>query len=917
MENKIKINFIVCPFCNGTGQQGGKVCIKCRGIGVALSLDDKVCYWGKYFDSANILYEKATKKIRMILNIALAVFALSGLILMVYLGYRDDFKMIFDFTYWLRPTGEKLYFWISLLAGLYLYYRLEQESGEKFSVARKIFHRQGTSPGIYDWSEVWRLPKERLVDVSLAFTEECKKAVESSWELAKHFEHPEFHRLHLLAVLTYFDQSAIILGRLGVNFEDFKQKMSRFLAKTIINRGGNPMMSIEMHKTVLAAYAEAYHHNDRKVNLTELVKALATPEKLDLSKDEIQEVLVEFNLNYQKVKNVVAWIKIQKDLREGLQRFRNLARFKPKSGLDRAMTGIATPILNQFSEDLTLKAGYGHLFPCIGREQEMDAIFRILEGSRTGVLLVGPQGVGKTSIVEGLAQRMVTEDVPEILQDKRLVSLDIARLLAGADASVAEERLLVLCDEVIRSGNIVLVVENLHNLSGITTGGESSLDLSEVFAQILTRHQFYCIATSNALDYSKVIEGRSLGASFQTIRIEELELNAAICVLEARSGPIEYQNQVYFSYDAIEKTAILTSRYIHDRYLPEKAIEIMEQAAIKVHQEQGDKKVITADDVAAVIAEKTKIPVTKVTEKESQKLLNLEDKIHERMIEQEEAVKIVAASLRRARAELRDGKRPIASLLFLGPTGVGKTELAKTVAEVYFNNENNMLRFDMSEYQDQQSINRLIGYGSTPGILTEAVRKNPFSLVLFDEVEKAHADILNLFLQVMDDGRLTDVQGRVIDFTNTIVIMTSNAGAQFIQDEINAGKNIEEIKNNLINEQLRQYYRPEFLNRFDGVVVFKPLTMTAVIKIAKLMILKIVKRLEERGIVFEVSDEAIAELAELGFDPKFGARPLRRTIQEKVDDVLANYLLEGKIDRRDKVILEPNGKLSIVKAEQL
>jgi ATP-dependent Clp protease ATP-binding subunit ClpC len=919
METKTKLNFIVCPFCQGMGCVENKACTKCRGVGVALSLDDKILYWGKYFDSTTLVYEKIIYKVKLIVNFALAIFTVSGLALMGYLGYLDQFASFFDFQYWLTPTFEKLYFWSSLLAGLYLYYRLEQDAGEKFIVVKKVFQQANAgSTNALDWSAIWQLKKEKLIDVSLAFTEETKKAVQSSWELAKHFEHPEVLRLHLFSVLTYFDQSAIILGRLGINFETFKQKMSRFLSKTIINRGGNPLLSVEMQKTILLAYAEAYKHLGRKVNLTEMVMALASPEKIELAKkDEIKEILIDFDLNYQKIKNVVSWIKIQKDLREGLQRFRSLARYKPKSGLDRAMTGIATPTLDQFSEDLTLKAGYGHLFPCIGRDKELDEIFRVLEGSRTGALLVGHLGVGKTSIVEGLAQRMVTEDVPAVLQDKRLVSLDVARLLAGADSSGAEERLLTLCDEVIRSGNIVLVVENLHNLSGITAGGESSLDLSEVFAQILSRHQFYCLGTTNTVDYSKAIEGRSLNASFQVIRIDELELNDAICVLEARSGPIEYQNQVYFSYDSIEKAAILSSRYIHDRYLPEKAIEIMEQAAIRVRQERGDKKIINAEDIAAVISEKTKIPVTKVTEKESQKLLNLEDKIHERMIEQDEAVKIVSSSLRRARAELRDGKRPIASLLFLGPTGVGKTELAKTVAEVYFNNEDNMIRLDMSEYQESQSINRLLGSGTTPGLLTEPVRKNPFALVLFDEVEKSHPDILNVFLQMMDDGRVTDSQGRVIDFTNTIIIMTSNAGAQFIQDGINNGTDLEEIKNKLINEELRQYFRPEFLNRFDGVVVFKPLTMMAVIKIARLMINKIVKKLEERGISFEASDEAIAELAELGFDPKFGARPLRRTIQEKVDDILANYLLQGQIDRRDKVILEPGGKLRIEKAEQI
>ena len=297
--------------------------------------------------------------------------------------------------------------------------------------------------------------------------------------------------------------------------------------------------------------------------------------------------------------------------------------------------------------------------------------------------------------------------------------------------------------------------------------------------------------------------------------------------------------------------------------------------------------------------------------------MHLEEKIHERMIAQEEAVKIVAASLRRARVELRESKRPIAGLLFLGPTGVGKTELAKTVAEVYFGDEKNMIRMDMSEFQTPDSVVRLIGSVGQAGILTEAVRQKPFSLVLFDEVEKAHPDILNLFLQVLDDGRLTDGRGQVIDFTNTIIIMTSNAGALYIQDEIKKGSPIEAIKNYLVNEELRRYFKPEFINRFDGLVVFKPLKLVEVIKIAHLLLAKIIKQLEEKGIEFSAAPEAVAELAELGFDPKFGARPLRRVIQEHVNDALANYLLRGEIKRRDKVVLEVGGKLRIEKAEEI
>lgn len=918
VENKIKLNFIVCPHCNGTGTHETKPCLECQGAGVAMLLEGKVLYWGKSLSPGDIGFEKLVRKVRAIFNLALAIFGLSGLIVMGCVGYQENFTNFSSWQYWLTPSYEKFYFWLTLLLDLYLYFRLEQESASKYSVLMHKFKKQ---PGLDDlnltWPEIWKLKGDKLIDISHTFTEEANKIVEAGWELTRHFDHPEVARVHLFGVLTQFDKAAIILARLGVNFEMFKQKIGRLLSKNIMRRGGEPVLTQSAYKTLLSAYYEAYLNNNRKVDSSEIILALAKPEVIDatVELDEVNEVLLDLGLDYQKMKNVVAWIRIQEGLRENLQRFRARARYKPKSGMNRAMTAMATPLLDRFSEDLTLKATYGHLFPCIGREDEIEHIFRIMEGSREGVLLIGNQGVGRTTIIEGLAQRMVTEDVPEILQDKRLIVLDVARLLAGADAASAEERLLLITDEVIRSGNIVLAVENIHNLFGITAGGENSLDLSEVFAQILSRHLFYCLGTTTSKDFSAAIEGRGLGVAFQMVRVEELEMNDAICVLEAKSGPIEYQNQVYFSYAAIEKAAVFSTRYIHDRYLPEKALEIMEQVAVKVKKERGERQVVSAEDVAEVVSNITKIPVTQVTEKEGEKLLNLEAKIHERMVGQEEAVKIVAASLRRARAELREEKRPIASLLFLGPTGVGKTELAKTIADVYFGNETSMIRFDMSEFQEASSLNRLIGSGATPGLLTEAVRKSPFSLLLFDEVEKASKDILNIFLQVMDDGRLTDAQGRTIDFTNTIIIMTSNAGAQYIQDEINKGTEAEKINSYLINEELRQYYRPEFLNRFDGTVVFRPLSMVEIIKIARLMIEKIVKRLEEKGITFKVTNEAIAELAELGYDPKFGARPLRRVIQEKVDNTLANYLLKGEIGRRDTVILEPEGKLRIVKAE--
>jgi ATP-dependent Clp protease ATP-binding subunit ClpA len=349
----------------------------------------------------------------------------------------------------------------------------------------------------------------------------------------------------------------------------------------------------------------------------------------------------------------------------------------------------------------------------------------------------------------------------------------------------------------------------------------------------------------------------------------------------------------------------------------------MEEVAVFVRKRRGSDAVVSGEDVATVVSEKTNITVTKVTEAESARLMNLEERIHERIIGQDEAVRAVASALRRARVELRDLRRPIANLLFLGPTGVGKTELAKTVAEVYFGDETNMIRLDMSEYQDAQSIYRLLGSpvetgrGNEGGYLTEAVRHNPFSLVLLDELEKAHPDILNVFLQVMDDGRMTDTTGRTIDFTNVIIIATSNAGTEVIQEGIREGATIDQLREQLLERELGRYFRPEFLNRFDQIVVFRPLAESEIVSVARLLLKQLAKRLEQKGIHLEASEAAVRELANAGFDPVFGARPLRRVIQERVDDALAKFLLTGKLGRRDRVILEPGGVIRVEEAPSI
>jgi ATP-dependent Clp protease ATP-binding subunit ClpA len=370
---------------------------------------------------------------------------------------------------------------------------------------------------------------------------------------------------------------------------------------------------------------------------------------------------------------------------------------------------------------------------------------------------------------------------------------------------------------------------------------------------------------------------------------------------------------VYFSYNSLAEVVKLSERYLHDTYLPNKAINILESVAVAVSRKEN--KTVDREAIAQVITELTHIPISKLTGDESAELLHLETKLHQRVIGQEEAVTMISAALRRARVELRESTRPIANFLFLGPTGVGKTELAKSVAEVYFGQEDYMIRLDMSEYQNSDSLNKMIGSPEgISGYLTEAVRKMPFSLILLDEIEKAHPDILNLFLQVMDDGRLTDGQGKTIDFTNSIIIATSNVGSTLIQKTMREKGDYEVLKEQLINTELVKAMRPELINRFDGVIIFKPLDVEAMIAITKLLLTKIQQRLETKGYLFSVSETAVKKLANLGFNPEFGARPLRRLLQEKIDDAIAIKLLEGKIERRDIIIINDNLEISITKA---
>ncbi len=916
-------NLMICPACGGRGKVGAGKCLGCYGFGAGFWREGRFLYWNKSITSQKLQKKKIKNFFNLFSAGVLFSFGLGALAFLIFKISEIGFAEIFKFTFWTSGRPDVIVFFFSLLADMYLAYRLLEAADLKGMVEEKKYKGTGQEkeknvplPEVSDWMAVRQLPINTKIDVAKTFSPEAEKVLVDAWKAALKFGHGEVRPLHIFGALLFSGKSAVVFSRLGVGLNVLQEKIIKHLGmfETDLPERQEPGFSPATVRLFLDAYSEAYAARRRQIDIAELLLVSARLEPI------VQEILYAFEVDMKKLENVVAWLRISELLRKKWKESRALARLRPGGTMSRAMTAMATPYLDRFSEDFTLMAKYAYFAPCIDREKEIEEIFRIIEGGRQSAILVGPPGVGKTTIIQGIAEMMLEERVPKILQDKRLINLNVGQLVAGATPAEAQERLLIICDEIARAGNIVLCVSNIEGMGGISAGGEESVDLSRVLADELAKGYFFALASSTPANYSQYIESSSLGNILQKVVIEEPEVDEAIQILEAKAGGIEYQNDVVFSYDALEKAVKLSDRYLHERYLPEKAIEILRESAHYTRTKNGNGAVVRGENVAEVISQKTKIPVTAVTEAESEKLLRLEEEMHKRVIGQDEAVKMVAAALRRSRAELREGKRPIANFLFLGPTGVGKTETAKTVAEVYFGNEENMIRLDMSEYQDPTSLYRLIGMpgGGSPGYLTEAVRKSPFTLLLLDEIEKAHPDILNIFLQVMDDGRLTDSMGRTIDFTNVILIATSNAGSPAIQEGIRDGLPIEQIKDRLINVDLKPYFRPEFLNRFDGVVVYKPLESGEIQTIASLMLDKIAKRLEDKhGIVFEVTSEAVAELAAAGFDPVFGARPLRRVIQEKVEDGLTNLLLAKKIGRRDKVVMEAGMNFRVEKAQEL
>ncbi|MDF0553742.1 ATP-dependent Clp protease ATP-binding subunit [Kamptonema sp. UHCC 0994] len=656
-----------------------------------------------------------------------------------------------------------------------------------------------------------------------------------------------------------------------------------------------------------------------------------------------------------------------------------------------------TPTLDEFGANLTQMAVDGKLDPVVGRQKEIERVIQIL-GRRTknNPVLIGEPGVGKTAIAEGLAQRIANNDIPDILEDKRVVTLDIGLLVAGTKyRGEFEERLKKIMDEIRSAGNVILVIDEVHTLIG-AGAAEGAIDAANILKPALARGELQCIGATTLDEYRKHIErDAALERRFQPVMVGEPTVEETIEILFGLRERYEQHHKLKILDSALEAAAKLSDRYISDRYLPDKAIDLVDEAGSRVRllssqlppaAKELDKELrqvlkekdeavrsqdfdkagelrdremeikaeiraisqtkktegksdtdvspnVTEEDIAQIVASWTGVPVNKLTESESEKLLHMEDTLHQRLIGQEEAVKAVSRAIRRARVGLKNPNRPIASFIFSGPTGVGKTELTKALASYFFGSEEAMIRLDMSEYMERHTVSKLIG--SPPGYvgyneggqLTEAVRRRPYTVVLFDEIEKAHPDVFNMLLQILEDGRLTDAKGRTVDFKNTLLIMTSNIGSTVIEKggtgigfefaDNQADAQYNRIRS-LVNEELKRYFRPEFLNRLDEIIVFRQLIMDEIKEIAVIMLNEVFGRLTEKGITLDVTEAFKERLVKEGYNQSYGARPLRRAIMRLLEDVLAEEILSGRIKDGDSAVVDvdDDGQVKVIQGKK-
>ncbi|MFA7201406.1 MAG: ATP-dependent Clp protease ATP-binding subunit [Candidatus Paceibacterota bacterium] len=708
---------------------------------------------------------------------------------------------------------------------------------------------------------------------------------------------------HQLAVTRH--PIRVIIERLDISFDEFIRELSQEYEKTkTAPQASAPTSTMAPHEYRAQLTDRIGVVCIEAVQIARMLRKPIVDEEsffaalMNISHPRITKILDLFHITGSDISEAVAFggFISRSSIPASLSGFAQAQSRVHAHRVNRTLTSRPTPTLDEFSEDITEYARMGLEGFLIGHEDEYRRMVDMLSGSTNrNVLLVGEQGVGKESLLYHLAFEIISDSVPGSLFDRRVVSLSLSQLIAGASAEDVSGRLSRVADEILRAGNIILYISDVHVLAQPQIGGVLLVD---ILMPILRNNIFPVVGSTYPREEKEYIQSNTaISGLFQSIRIQELSVSDTVRLLSYDALVMEKKHKVTIYFSAIRQAAVLAAKYLHAKPLPSSAQELLAEVISGILQ-RGE-RVVKGSDVIATVERRVQIPIHAVSGIEAEKLLHLEDEIHKHFIDQEEAVTAVSQALRQYRSGLSRSGGPIASFLFVGPTGVGKTELSKLLAKINFGSDSLMARFDMSEYQQKESITRFIGSpdGRVSGSLTEAVLAHPYSLVLLDELEKAHPDILNLFLQVLDDGRLTDSLGRVVDFQNTIIIATSNAHSVFIQERIQAGEHVSQFGDTL-KKKLTELFKPEFLNRFSDIVVFRPLAQEHIEQIARLNLATLQKLLQEtNGIQMEISDAAVHRIAELGYDPSFGARPLRKVIDNSLKAVFAQKILSGEIHR--------------------
>jgi ATP-dependent Clp protease ATP-binding subunit ClpC len=693
-----------------------------------------------------------------------------------------------------------------------------------------------------------------------------------------------------------------IFFRALLNRKEIETKLKKEILKLTDSgsRSSQVVYSENFYNSILLALKSAVERGRSRIESGDAIIGLAKHNQF------FKDILIENNLKVEGINNLVRWLENIKAKIKEQKEFWQKKNLAKKGSLGKEWAAGYTPALDKFSIDLSevmRRKGFPEI---IGHQKEIEAMERTLSREeKNNVLIVGDSGSGRKSMIYGLVNKSALgESLPEI-NYKRIVELDLSKILAQTFSNEEVEFTLDgIFKEIVSAGNVILVVDNFHNFAG-SRNKPGTIDVSSVLFPYLGYSSFQIVAISTFEGFHKYIEqNSSVFSLFEKVESAEISEEETLLLLEKLTPGLEKRYHKFISYPALRDIISYCSKYLTAITFPEKAIDLLYESM--AHLSQKKDKVLLSEHVALIVSEKTQIPVGKIEEKEKEVLLNLEKLIHERIVGQEEAVREISMSLRRARAEVTTRKGPMGTFLFLGPTGVGKTETSKALAEIYFNSEEKMIRLDMSEFQSINDIPRLIGSPGEEGLLTTQVRKRPFSLILLDEIEKAHPNILNLFLQVLDEGHLTDGLGRKVDFKNSIIIATSNAGYKTILAALKEEKDWSELKQELLDRLFEEgIFRPEFINRFDAMVVFKPLTKENLLMIAELMLKSLAKNLRRKEIEFVINQPIKEKIVELGYNPTFGARRMKRVIQDKIENVFASAILSGQIKRGSRVEINP------------